>query len=191
MNRVIRTLLYLIIASIIIFVVIFYIYPLILKNKVHLTNIDFNSIRNNFIQEEKNFIQKDDSWSLTIPSINLENVKIKESVDSEVLENYIGHFEFSSYLDGNVCLAAHNSGFSNNYFSRLNLLNIGEKVIYSFVGNTREYKVVEKYNISDKDFSVLIDNGINEITLITCVPNSPNLRLCVKAISKEWKKWKK
>lgn len=185
MNRVIRTLLYLIIASIIIFVVIFYIYPLILKNKVHLTNIDFNSIRNNFIQEEKNFIQKDDSWSLTIPSINLENVKIKESVDSEVLENYIGHFEFSSYLDGNVCLAAHNSGFSNNYFSRLNLLNIGEKVIYSFVGNTREYKVVEKYNISDKDFSVLIDNGINEITLITCVPNSPNLRLCVKAISKE------
>ena len=49
----------------------------------------------------------------------------------------------------------------------------------------RKYEVVSKYNISAEDFSSLEDNGINEITLITCVPNSPNLRLCVKAISKE------
>lgn len=185
MNRVLKTLLSFGMTSIIILVIVFCIYPLIQKNNIRLIHSDFNSINNNFIQGESNFIQKDNSWSLTIPSINLKEVTIKESVDSEVLEDNIGHFNFSSYYNGNVCLAAHNSGFKNNYFSNLHLVEIGDEVIYNYVGNVRKYEVVSKYNISAEDFSSLEDNGINEITLITCVPNSPNLRLCVKAISKE------
>lgn len=164
---------------------IIYMYPLIHNKKATLIHRDFNSIRNNFIQEEKMLIQKDNSWSLTIPSINLENVEIKESVDSETLENYIGHFTFSSYFDGNVCLAAHNNGFKDNYFSNICLLQNGQSIFYSYLNNSREYIVTDSFIISDTDFSVLKDIGKNEITLITCVPDSPSLRLCVKAVSKE------
>ena len=67
----------LIVSAIIIIGSITYMYPLIHNKKATLIHRDFNSIRNNFIQEEKQFIQKDNSWSLTIPSINLENVEIK------------------------------------------------------------------------------------------------------------------
>ena len=91
MSQVLKTLLRLLVTSIIILFIVFCIYPLIYKNKTDLIHSDFNSIRNNFIQEEKNFILKDNSWSLIIPKILL-NAEIKESVDSEVLENYIGHF---------------------------------------------------------------------------------------------------
>ena len=145
MTRQLRILLSLLIVSVIIIIgTIFCTYPLIQKRKIDLIHSDFNSIRKNFIQEDNVFIQKDNLWSLTIPSINLKNAEIKESVDSNVLENYIGHFEFSSYFNGNVCLAAHNSGYNNNYFSSLNLVQKGQSLIYSYCVNSREYVVSDK-----------------------------------------------
>lgn len=130
---------------------------------------------------EENSIQKD-NWSLSIPKINLENVQICENTSAEVLENYIGHFNQSNMFMGNVCLAAHNDGFPNNYFKNLYLLENGDKIIYKFNGLEKEYIVQEKYIIDEEDFSVLEYSNEDEITLVTCVSGSPSKRLCVRGV---------
>lgn len=176
------------ISIIIIIVIVTIIYPLTFNNKITFENLnDFNSIKNNSIIEENILVQKEicNSWFLSIPKINLNNIEIHESVDNEILEKYIGHFEFSSYVNGNICLAAHNSGFKNNYFENLYVLETSDEIIYTYEDITKTYIVTEKYIISQNDFSILEDDGTNELTLITCVSNSPDLRLCVKAVSKE------
>ena len=49
---------------------------------------------------------------LTIESINLLQAPIKEGTEMETLNEYIGHFTDSNFLEGNVALAGHNRGYS-------------------------------------------------------------------------------
>lgn len=97
------------------------------------------------------------------------------------MDKFIGHFEESEKWIGNVCLAAHNRGYENNYFSEIKKLNEGDKIIYHYKGSSREYLVQKNYIIQDTDLSCLEDTEDNTITLITCVENEPNYRRCVKA----------
>ena len=66
------------------------------------------------------------------------------------MENYIGHFPISSYYNGNVCLAAHNSGFLINYFKDLNTLEYNDEIKYNYYGNIKVYKVTEKYIVDEE-----------------------------------------
>lgn len=43
---------------------------------------------------------------------------------------YVGHFENTNLLNGNVGLAAHNRGYPINYFARLKELEFGDEIIY-------------------------------------------------------------
>ena len=54
------------------------------------------------------------------------------------MEQYIGHFEESKKWIGNVCLAAHNRGYENNYFSEIKKLKEGDKIIYYYEKDSRE-----------------------------------------------------
>lgn len=98
---------------------------------------------------------------------------------------YIGHFENTSKENGNVALAAHNRGYSVNYFSRLKELEIGDKVIYTFKNVERTYEISSKNIIKDTDVKILEETDENILTLITCVENKPGLRRCL--IAKEIK----
>lgn len=86
---------------------------------------------------------------------------------------------------GNVCLAAHNRGYENNYFAEVKRLKEGDKVVYYYNGSSREYFVKKNYIIQDTDLSCLEDTEDNMITLITCVENEENYRRCIKAIEKK------
>lgn len=98
------------------------------------------------------------------------------------MDKYIGHFEETKTWGGNVCLAAHNRGYENNYFSRAKELKEGDKIIYHYQNLSKEY-IVEKHEIiKDTDLSCLEDTEENKITLITCVENEPNYRRCIQAI---------
>ena len=100
------------------------------------------------------------------------------------MDQFIGHFEESKTWIGNVCLAAHNRGYENNYFAEVKHLKQGDNIFYFYQGEQREY-VVEKNNIiQDTDLTCLEDTEENSLTLITCVENEPNYRRCVKAIEK-------
>lgn len=118
-------------------------------------------------------------WKIEIPKINLIAV-INDGIDSENLNKYVGHFPQSGYTSGNVCLAAHNRGYSVNYFERIKELQIGDKIIYKYKDLKLKYVVSQIKIIKDTDVDVIENTKENKITLITCVENKPELRRCIQ-----------
>lgn len=116
---------------------------------------------------------------LSIPSVGLENAPVKEGTDMETLNNYLGHFTDSAYLEGNVAIAGHNRGYDKNYFENLDKIKQDDEITYQTKYQTKRYKVSEIKIIKDKDVYVIENAQENKITLITCVKNKGNLRLCI------------
>lgn len=115
---------------------------------------------------------------IKIDKIGFEGL-IYEGTTLNTLDKGVGHFENSFYLNGNVCLAAHNS---NKYWAKLYTLENGDKITYvSFLG-TKEYKVNSITQIPATDWSKLEKSNENILTLITCVKGNPSQRLCVQAL---------
>lgn len=127
--------------------------------------------------------KEDNNWYLEIPQIGLK-APIEEGTTKEVMDQFIGHFEESKTWIGNVCLAAHNRGYENNYFAEVKHLKQGDSIFYFYKGAKREYIVEKNDIIQDTDLTCLEDTEENSLTLITCVENEPNYRRCVKAIEK-------
>lgn len=122
-----------------------------------------------------------EKWSIYIEKINLE-APILETTSLEVMKKAVGHFEGTSIWNGNVCLAAHNRGYLYNYFARIKELEIGDQIFYETKEGKREYKVKEKKLIKETDLTPLEASKENQITLITCVENKPEYRVCIKAV---------
>lgn len=118
---------------------------------------------------------------LIINKINLKG-EVKEGSSSEILRDYIGNIEETSKFDGNVGLAAHNRENKYSYFSRINELEKGDEIIYQTKYGERKYIVTEKKEILETDWSMLRNTKENKLTLITCIRNKVNQRLCVQAI---------
>lgn len=118
--------------------------------------------------------------TLEIPSINFKDIVI-EGTTQNVLAQGIGLFEHSSILQGNVCLAGHNT---TRFFANLKNIKQGDIIKYSSCLGNREYKVTTIKQIEETDWSMLENTKDNRITIITCVKGKSNLRLCVQAIEK-------
>lgn len=115
---------------------------------------------------------------IKIEQIDFEGL-IYEGTSLATLAKGVGHFENSSYYNGNVCLAAHNT---NKFWAKLHTLHTGDKISYiSFLG-TKEYYVNNITQIDENDWSNLENTEENTLTLITCVKGKPSLRLCVQAL---------
>ena len=78
---------------------------------------------------------------------------------------YVGHFENTNLLNGNVGLAAHNRGYPINYFARLKELEFGDEIIYKQGYETKKYVVNNITIIQDTNWSYLQDTEENTITL--------------------------
>ncbi len=143
-----------------------------------------NKKDNTVKRKEKEENTTDEKWYIKIPKIDLE-AKISEGTTKEVLDFAVGHFEETSKLEGNVCLAAHNRGYRVNYFKNLKLLKKGDNVIYKIEEDTKEYFVDQNIIITDEDWSYLEKTEENVLTLITCVENEPSFRRCIRCIEKE------
>ena len=151
---------------------------LVSNNKENNTSEKNTEEKNQEIKEEK---ENNLLWYLEIPSINLK-AKIAEGTTKEIMDKYIGHFEETSNLKGNIGLAAHNRGYEKNYFADLKKLKEGDKIIYYYYGNKIEYIVENTYIIQDTNWKYLEPTKDNRITLITCVENEPNYRRCVQGV---------
>ncbi|MBO5348249.1 MAG: class D sortase [Clostridia bacterium] len=157
-------------------------------NSEQLANISKSEERKNIKEKEVFSVEKisqDNNvlGKIKIPKIEVE-APIKEGTTSDVLKQSVGHFSNTSYWNGNVALASHNRGTYAHYFENLDKLSLNDEIIYQTKLGTRIYVVNKIDQISEKDLSVLNNNNENTITLITCIKNKPNLRLCVKAIEK-------
>lgn len=82
-------------------------------------------------------------------------------------------------LNGNVCLAAHNT---NKFWAKLHTLQTGDKITYTSFLGTKNYYVVNITKIDETDWSLLQNSDENILTLITCVKNEKEKRLCVQAV---------
>ena len=96
----------------------------------------------------------------------------------QTLAKGVGHFTNTPYLEGNVCLAAHNT---NSYWAKLHTLSNGDKIQYTCFLGTKEYEVSNVSKISETDWDSLKNTDTNVLTLITCVKRQKDLRLCVQA----------
>lgn len=121
---------------------------------------------------------------LTIEKIGLK-AKVKEGSTQDILMKYIGHMPETSKYEGNIGLAAHNRGTKYSYFARINELEKGDKVVYKTKFYERTYIVTKKKVIYDTDWTNLQTTKDNRITMITCIANKPNQRLCVQAIEEK------
>lgn len=120
-------------------------------------------------------------WEIEIPKINLK-AEISEGTNANIMNQYIGHFEETPEFIGNIGLAAHNRGYPVNYFKDLKLLEIGDKIYYKYFEKNKAYIVNEIKIIKDTNWEMLKNTKENKLTLITCIENEPEYRLCVQAI---------
>lgn len=132
-------------------------------------------------QREVIQVNKNNNWRIQIPKIGL-NAHIEEGTTSNILLKAVGHFEYTSTWNGNVCLAAHNRGYLCNFFQKIKNLKIGDEIIYCTKEGKRIYKVQTNKVILETDWSYIEETKNNRITLITCEENRPEYRRCVQAI---------
>lgn len=124
---------------------------------------------------------KDTNWKIIIPEISLE-ANISEGTSKEIMDKYVGHFEETSFTNGNIGLAAHNRGYPVNYFAQIKKLKEGDEIIYKYKDFEKRYIVSKNIIIADTDWSYLEGTEDNRITLITCVENEPEYRRCIVGI---------
>lgn len=117
---------------------------------------------------------------LTIEKIGLK-ATVKDRTTDEILSNYIGHIEETATYDGNIGLAGHNRGYKNSYFARINELEKGDIIKYKTKFFDRIYIVDNIQVIDENDWSLLKSTQENKLTLITCIANKKEQRLCVQA----------
>ncbi len=138
-------------------------------------NLISDNIENVYL-DDKSFT----NWDILIPSIGL-SAQIADGTSVDIMNSFVGHFENTSMWNGNVALAAHNRGYPVNYFANLKDIKKGDLIEYKLNGKTRQYKVETIVTIKDTDWSYLAESVDNRITLITCIANKPEYRLCVQA----------
>lgn len=151
--------------------------------KIEEVKTDENYINIKYDKEET-LKDEDVLGILTIEKINLK-ATVKEGSTEEILKEYIGHMVETAKYDGNIGLAAHNRANKYSYFARINELEKDDKIVYKTKFYTRTYKVTKKVVIYDTDWSYLQATKDNRITMITCIQNKPNQRLCVQAIEEK------
>lgn len=161
------------------------------KPEYKLTELEEISTDENYInivyeetEELEDIIDESILGILTIDKINLK-AKVKEGSTQDILLEYIGHMPETAKYEGNIGLAAHNRGTKYSYFARLNELEKGDKIVYKTKFYERTYIVTKKKVIYDTDWSYLQTTKDNRITMITCIANKPNQRLCVQAVEEK------
>lgn len=141
-----------------------------------------NRLDDEDIASADDFIEQIDG-EYVIGAIKIDKIEFQglvyKGTSLDTLSKGVGHFESSPYLNGNVCLAAHNT---NKFWAKLHTLEIGDKIIYTSFLGTKEYEVTDMTEISETDWSKLSNTNENMLTLITCVKGKSALRLCVQAL---------
>ena len=102
-------------------------------------------------------------------------------VQMKTINNSIGHFVDTEYINGNIGLVAGCYGYDENYFEKLEKLEKGDIILYQYGDESKKYEVNNNVIIDEKDWSYLQSTNENKLTLITGVINEPNKRRCVQA----------
>lgn len=149
-------------------------------------NVEENKTIEEQVQETLSLNPNDENiiGYITIKDLGIEKAPIADGTDNKTIGKYVGHFEDTSYLEGNVCLCSHNRGSNAAFFENLKNAKNGMEIEYITKYETKKYEISEIKKIEETDLTVLNPTEDNRITLITCVENQRNLRLCVTGVEK-------
>lgn len=130
------------------------------------------------------------SYTLSIPKLNIDHAQV--SLTNQNLSQNLVHYGGTALPgnNGNGVVFGHSilPQFYNpkNYtaiFSTLHTLENGDQILTTIDGITYQYQIIDMFEVSPKDISVLEQTYDNKyLTLITCTPPGTYLRrLIVKA----------
>ena len=127
-------------------------------------------------------VRKSDSsiGTLKIPAIGL-TVTAYDGEVTAAMKKGVGHIDSTSCWLGTIGIVGHNR---SGVFGKLKALQIGDEITYSTLLGTKSYVVDFVGKIAANDWSYLQYSADNRITLLTCVENQPQYRLCVTATEK-------
>lgn len=150
-------------------------------------DIDHNIDKVNKITQIEENLAPNDTNIIGVLKINKLQVEapIRDGTSQEIMRTSIGHFYESDYWNGNVSLASHNGGTNAHFFEKINTLNENDEIEYITKQGTRKYRVKSIKKIENTDWSLVVKNNNqseNTITLVTCIDNQPNYRLCVRGV---------
>lgn len=120
--------------------------------------------------------------TLSIPSLGIYR-KAWDGEFADCAAKGLWHDSLSSGWDGNVVLFGHNRG-TGYAIGSINRLSPGDLIYYTTVYGTRTYQVAETVTISNTDRTRLQATADNRITLVTCLADHPEVRVCVQAREK-------
>ena len=120
--------------------------------------------------------------TLKIPAIGL-TVTAYDGEVTAAMKKGVGHIESTSSWLGNIGIVGHNRGVNLN-FGKLKNLKAGDEITYTTSLGTRTYTVTFAGKIASNDWSYLQYTTDNRITLLTCVEDQPQYRLCVQGVEK-------
>lgn len=142
--------------------------------------------------------RSDKDFSITIPSLGIENLTISHPDDTlsslgllGVLKQGVGHLFSYPGKGGKIMVYGHSSSYAwdvseySKIFTKVNKLKAGDKVYVTYRGNLFTYAVTGQEVISPNDRSDFSGDG-EELILYTCWPVGTNKsRLIVKAVPVE------
>lgn len=134
----------------------------LLSNKLNFKGSDnASNVTNNYLFNDEII------GYLSIPKINLYDIRIKNGVGDEILKDSIGLFDGSNIKSGNICLAAHNRSSTVSYFKKLHKLKSGDEILLKNKYGTNAYIVEFNIMIDSNDWTYLSPEDSDMLTCIT------------------------
>ena len=146
-------------------------------NEVMLPATSFLNSNGETTRTQPRFFNDGTMGTLEIPRFN-RTLAVRSGATEANLLIGAGHISSTSAWDGNVVISGHNRGVTHN-FGFLSDMRIGDTVIYTTPYGARTYEVVERRQILVEDTSILEWSQDNILKLLTCVANTPEMRLVV------------
>lgn len=108
---------------------------------------------------------------MEIPKIDLK-VAVAEGTDKKTLKKAVGHFEGSAMPGeaGNFAVAGHRSYTYNEFFNRLNEVEVGDEIKVKTTKGEFVYEVTDIFVVEPHEVWVLDPTPEPTITLVTCTP---------------------
>jgi sortase A len=117
--------------------------------------------------------------------IEIESINVKypiiEGADQEALNKGIGHLTETAMIGekGNCVLCGHNGSRSGEFFTKLNMVAVGDLVrIMDERGDYHTYKVVNTRVVGPRENSIKDTDGTEKLTLFTCTEHGTKRYVC-------------
>ena len=117
--------------------------------------------------------------------IEIESINVKypiiEGADQEALNKGIGHLTETAMIGekGNCVLCGHNGSRSGEFFTKLNMVAVGDLVrIMDERGDYHTYKVVNTRVVGPRENSIKDTDGTEKLTLFTCAEHGTKRYVC-------------